>query len=147
MVGLKYASCFITSDKPEMGLPRFRIPTDPGYVKRITVTDQDSPPGGLFYNETMWVLPGFDASTNKDPNFWEEHTHEFGELIGFYGFNFDDVTDLGAEIEFSIDGKTYNIRESFTSFIPAGVKHGPLSIRNVRRPLVHYIACDTPTYR
>jgi hypothetical protein len=147
MAELKYAQCFITSGKPDLKLPSYRVPTDPGFVKRITVTDQDSPPGGLFYNETMWILPGFDASTNRNPNFWEEHTHEFGELIGFYGFNYDDVTDLGAEIEITIDGKTYNIKESFTSFIPAGIKHGPLTIRNVARPLVHYIACDTPTYK
>jgi hypothetical protein len=147
MAELKYANCFVTSGKPDMKLPKFRVPVDSGYVKKITVVDQDSPPGGLFYNETMWILPGFDISTKKNPNFWEEHTHEFGELIGFYGFNFDDVTDLGAEIEFSIDGTTYNIRESFTSFVPAGVRHGPLTIRNVTRPLVHYIACDTPVYK
>jgi|WetSurMetagenome_2_1015567.scaffolds.fasta_scaffold26319_2 hypothetical protein len=150
MAQLKYANCFITADNPNAKLPTYRVPIDPRFVKRVTQVDQATYPGAQFYCETMWILPGFDkqaVSAGKNGNFWEEHTHEFGELIGFYGFNYDDIMDLGAEIEFWIDGKKYDINESFTSFIPAGIKHGPLTIKNVKRPLVHYIACDTPTYK
>ena len=150
MAELEYAKCFITGDNPNLKLPSFRVPVDSTFVKRVTQVDQVTYPGSEFYCETMWVLPGFDKQSvlaGKNANFWEEHTHDFGELIGFYGFNYDDVTDLGAEIEFWVDGKRYDISESFTAFVPAGVKHGPLSIRNVKRPLVHYIACDTPTYK
>ncbi len=147
MAELKYAHCFITADKPSVKLPPYRVPVDPNFVKRVTLVDKDTYPGGQFYNETMWILPGFDASTNRNPNIWEEHTHEFGELIGFYGLNYDDIMDLGEEIEFTIDGKTYKITESFTSFIPAGIKHGPLIIKDVKRPIAHFIACDKPTYK
>ena len=150
MAPLKYAHCFITADKPNLVLPPYRVPVDPNFVKRITLVDKDTFPGGQFYCETMWILPGFDKKSvpaGKNANFWEEHTHEFGELMGFYGLNYDDIMDLGAQIEFSIDGKTYSINESFTSFIPAGIKHGPLTIKNVKRPIVHFIACDTPTYK
>ena len=96
----------------------------------------------------MWILPGFGENyTGDNPNFKEEHTHEFGELICFYGLNYDDIMDLGAEIEFTVDGETYTITESFTAFIPPGVKHGPLTIRNVTRPIAHMIACDTGAYK
>ncbi len=149
MAERKYAKCFITGDGPNLKFPSYRVPVDPGFVKRVTQVDQTTYPGAEFYCETMWILPGFDGKTRAGQrrNFWEEHAHDFGELIGFYGLNYDDVTDLGGEIEFWIDGKKYEIKESFTSFIPAGIKHGPLTIRNVKRPIVHYIACDTPVYK
>jgi len=149
MAELKYARCFITADKPALKLPPYRVPVDPRFVKRVTHVDGETFPGAEFYCETMWILPGFDKTATlpgKSANFWEEHTHEFGELIGFYGFNYDDIMDLGAQIEFWIDGKKQTIKESFTSFIPAGVKHGPLTIRDVKRPIVHFIACDSPAY-
>jgi len=149
MAELKYARSFITADKPALKLPPYRVPVDPRFVKRVTHVDGDTFPGAEFYCETMWIPPGFGktaALPGKSANFWEEHTHDFGELIGFYGFNYDDIMDLGAEIEFWIDGKKYTINESFTSFIPAGIKHGPLTIRDVKRPIVHFIACDSPAY-
>lgn len=143
----KYLKYFIFDDKKDLKLPSYRIPTDPKYVKRMTHVDEDTVDGATFYNEMMWILPGFGEDDKGDnPNFKEEHSHEFGELMCFYGFNYDDIMDLGAEIEFTIDGETYNITESFTAFIPPGIKHGPLTIKNVTRPIAHMIACDTGKY-
>jgi hypothetical protein len=150
MADLKFRKNFIFADKKNVKLPSYRNDPDSKFIKRITLVDKDTVPGAKFYNETLWILPGFGDGpipAGKNGNFWEEHTHDFGELIGFYGFNFDDIMDLGAEIEFWIDGEKQVIRESFTSFIPAGIKHGPLTVRNVRRPIVHYIACETGEYR
>jgi hypothetical protein len=144
----KYLKYFVFQDKKNAGLPAFRVPVDPRFVKKITHVDRDTVPGARFYNETMWILPGFGAGQQGDnPNFKKEHTHPFGELLCFYGFNFEDILDLGAEIEFWVDGKKHLIRESFTAFIPAGVRHGPLTIKNVRRPIVHVVACDSGDYR
>ena len=66
MAELKYAHCFITADKPDMKLPSYRVPVDPKFVKRITVTDKDTPPGGKFYSETMWILPGFEYHLTRE---------------------------------------------------------------------------------
>jgi hypothetical protein len=150
MAEQKYLKYFIFNDKKNLKLPDFRAPMDPKFFKRMTVVDKDTVKGGKFYCETSWILPGFGTQPlppGKKGNYWEEHTHDFGELLCFYGFNYDNIMDLGAEIEYWIEGKKYIIKESFTSFIPAGVKHGPLSIRNVTRPIVHFIACDTPSYK
>lgn len=148
MTEQNYLKYFIFNDKQNLNLPSYRVPLDSKYVKRVTHVDQDTVPGAQFYNEVMWILPGFGADhAGAAPNFKEEHTHEFGEMMCFYGFNYDDILDLGAEIEFWIDGKQYFIKESFTAFIPAGVKHGPLTIRNVQRPIAHLIACDTGAYK
>jgi hypothetical protein len=150
MAERKYEKYFITSDNPNMKIPPFRMPADPKFVKRITQIDNEMVPGSEFFCETLWILPGFDKQSippGKQANYWEEHTHDFGELIGFYGFNYDDIMDLGAEIEFWVDGQKHIIAESFSSFIPAGIKHGPLTIRNVKKPLVHFIACTTGMYK
>ncbi len=144
----KYSKYFIFDDKKDLKLPSYRLNTDSEKVVRMTHVDADTVEGATFYNEMMWILPGFGENYKGDnPNFKEEHTHEFGELMCFYGLNYDDILDLGAEIEFSIDGETYNITESFTAFIPPGVKHGPLTIKNVTRPIAHMIACDTGVYK
>jgi hypothetical protein len=150
MAELKYEKCFITADNPHYRFPSFRAPVDPRFVKRVTQVDPETVPGSEFFCETLWICPGFDKQpipAGRRGNYWEEHTHEFGELIGFYGFSPEDVMDLGAEIEFWIDGEKQVITESFTSFIPAGIKHGPLSIRKITRPIVHFVACDAPDYK
>ena len=144
----KYLKYFVFDDKKDLKLPSYRLNTGSEKIVRMTHVDADTVEGATFYNEMMWILPGFGENyTDDNPNFKEEHTHEFGELMCFYGLNYDDIMDLGAEIEFSIDGETYTITESFTAFIPPGVKHGPLTIRNVTRPIAHMIACDTGVYK
>ncbi len=150
MAEQKYLKNFIFSDKKNLKLPAYRVSPDPQFFKRMTVVDKDMVKGAKFYCETSWILPGFGAQplpAGKKGNYFEEHTHNFGELMCFYGFNYDNILDLGAEIEYWIEGKKYIIKESFTTFVPAGIKHGPLSIRNVTRPIVHFIAADTPSYK
>ncbi len=148
MVEQKFLKYFVFEDKKNLKLPSYRVPVDPKLVKRITLVDKDTVPGASFYNETMWILPGFGAKpASSNPNFMKEHTHEFGELLCFYGFNYENVIDLGAEIEFWVDGEKQVINESFTAFIPAGIKHGPLTIKNVRRPIMHVIACNSGAYK
>ncbi|MFC1495667.1 hypothetical protein ACFL6W_10330, partial [Thermodesulfobacteriota bacterium] len=146
----KFLKYFIFDDKKDLKLPPYRVPTDPDLVKRITHVDEDTIEGATFYNEMMWILPGFGKDYTGDaPNFFEEHTHNFGVLMSFYVLNYFMNKDikaarkkyhLGAEIEFTIDGEAHIITESFTAFIPPGVKHGPLTIRNVTRPIAHMIA-------
>ena len=54
--------------------------------------------------------------------------------------NLNDLYDLGGEVEFWIDGKQNIIDRSFLAYLPAGTKHGPLSIRRVDRPIFHFTA-------
>ena len=144
----KYLKYFVFDDKKDLKLPSYRLNTDSKKIIKMTHVDADTVEGGTFYNEMMWILPGFGENyTGKNPNFKEEHTHEFGELMCFYGLNYDDIMDLGAEIEFTIDGETHIITKSFTSYIPAGIEHGPLIIRNVQYPIVYFIAGPTDKYK
>ena len=142
MAEKKYAKNVVDYDKPAEGLPSHRLKVNPKFVKNIVHVGPDTVPNAEFYSEAKWILPGSEEEIKEV----DSHTHNFGELIGCFGFNYDDIQDLGAEIEFTIDNKTYTITKSFASFVPAGVQHGPLIIRNVKRPIFHFIAADTEKY-
>jgi hypothetical protein len=122
--------------------PKYRLETDPEIIKSVVQVDSDTVPGAEFYGEARWIVPGSD----KEIRLFESHTHKFGVLIGFFGFNYDDIQDLGAEIEFTVDNETHKLTKSFASFVPAGVQHGPLIIRNVVRPIFHFITGNTGKY-
>jgi hypothetical protein len=142
MAKQKNAKYVVTSYKPDPKLPAFRRELDPRFAKRVTNVDAGTVPGAEFYSETMWILPG-----NKSPMTpMDSHRHTWGELIGFFGLNYDDIQDLGAEIEFTVDNEKHIITKSFASFIPAGVQHGPLVIRNVKLPIFHFMSGPTKMY-
>jgi hypothetical protein len=54
------------------------------------------------------------------------------------GTSKEDPHDLGGEIELWIDGKQNIIDKSFVAFLPAGVEHGPLTIRKIDKPILHF---------
>jgi len=145
MAEKKNAKYVITSYKKEPGFPSFRMKMDPKFVKPVTTVDADTVPGAEFYSETMWILPG--DKSKKGMVQMESHTHTWGEMIGFFGFNYENIKDLGCEIEFTIDNEKHVIKEAFTAFIPPGVQHGPLIIRNVRIPVFQFIAGPADRYK
>ncbi len=142
MAEQKYAKCFVTADKPGLKLPKYRHNYD--FIKRVTHIDADTVPGAKFYNECMWITPGDTSKGEK--TLADSHTHTWGQYLGFYVYNYDDIHDLGAEVEFTIDGEKHVIKESFSAFIPAGIQHGPLIIRNVTKPIFVFSAGPTKTY-
>jgi hypothetical protein len=123
--------------------PSYRTKTDPKVVKPIVQVDAETVPGAEFYAETKWIVPG----DKKEIKLCESHTHDFNEVLGFFGFNYDNIQDLGAEIEFTINGETNIVDRSFTACVPAGVPHGPLIVRNVTRPIFHVISAKTGRYK
>jgi hypothetical protein len=144
MAAKKLARNILTSNDQNVSLPAYRHKMDPGRVKGIVHLNADTVPGAEFYSEAMWILPG--DKPNSELVQYDSHTHQWDELISYSGFNYDDIQDLGAEIELTLDHKKYNITKSFTAFIPAGMQHGPLIIRNVRRPIMHFMAGPTKRY-
>ena len=142
MAERKYEKCFVTMDKSNLNLPTYRHQYD--FIKRITHIDSDTVDGAKFYNESMWILP--DDSTKEGKVLADSHTHDWGQFLGFCVYNYDDIHDLGAEVEFTIDGETHTIKKTFTAFIPAGIQHGPLVIRNVTKPIFHFSSGSTGQY-
>jgi hypothetical protein len=103
--------------------------------------DSDVIPGA-FYVEVVWFWP----TDQKDDSSPDPHSHDCDEVIGFFGTDPNDLNDLGAEIEFYIDGERNLMRESFLAFIPAGVEHCPLNILKITKPVFHFATIPQKNY-
>jgi len=126
MSELKYANYIITE------YPR-ELPTMEGGPELNHIFDlNDAVVKGAFHVHCAWVSPG------PNPGVYGAHTHPHDEVIGFIGTNPEDPTDLGAEAELWMDDEKYIITKSFLAFIPRGLKHCPLTVRDVKRPIFHF---------
>ena len=130
------AKYFLTVDKPNLKLPPYRHTMNPEFVKRIVQLDKETVPGAEFYSEAMWIMPG-DKSP-KGMTHMDSHTHTWGEFIGFFGFNYDDIQDLGGEVEFWLEDEMFMLDKSFLVYIPAGMVHCPLVTHSQTIPTFHY---------
>lgn len=111
------------------------------FAQRVAWIDGNVCPGAFQMN-TAWYkeVPG------RDPIF-EEHMHEdCDELIGFFGSNPDDPSDLGGEIEFTIGGEAHLLTKSSIIFAPAGLAHNPMRILRVDRPIFHFSVVTKSSY-
>ncbi len=96
-------------------------------IKRIIYMDDRIVPGS-FYVEAVWVV-------GSVPKVHPVHYHDHDEIVGFVGSKMDDLNDLGAEIDFIIDGEKTTITKTCFIYVPAGVKHGGLHFRRIDRPV------------
>jgi hypothetical protein len=96
-------------------------------IKRVIYLDERIIPGS-FYVEAVWVVGSI-------PRSHPEHVHDYDEIVGFVGSNMDDPGDLGAEIDFVVDGVKTVITKTCFIHVPAGVKHGGLCFRKIDRPV------------
>jgi hypothetical protein len=91
---------------------------------------------GAFYAESVWIWPGADIyPAAAEPR---THTHEFDEIIAFIGTDTKHPHDLCGEIELWLDGEKHTLTKSCMVFVPKGMKHCPLVIKRVDRPIFHY---------
>jgi hypothetical protein len=124
---------------PNKGTPEFQAMYKK-FANRILWMDTNVVEGAVQMN-TAWYF----AVPERDPVF-EEHVHDFDELIGFYGSNPDDPYDLNARMEMAIDGEVHELTRTTMLFIPAGLPHGPISIKTVDRPIFHFSISMNPEY-
>jgi hypothetical protein len=76
------------------------------------------------------------------------HAHEFHELLCFLGGNPEDVRDLGAEVSMRLgdEQEEHVFNTPAIISMPPGLKHCPLLVRNVTRPLVFLEVSTTKDY-
>ncbi|MDR3363686.1 MAG: hypothetical protein LBS91_01865 [Clostridiales Family XIII bacterium] len=110
------------------------------FAKRILWIDDNEVPGAFQMNTAWWK-----KAQPRDPLF-PEHVHEYDELIGFFGSDPEDPYNLGAVIELDLDGETNRIESSSLIFVPGGMKHNPLRLLKVDRPIFHFSVVMSPEY-
>ena len=87
---------------------------------------------GAFQMTCIWYLK--PEPTKAFP----AHTHDFDEIIGFFGSDPQNPHDLGGEIEFWLEDEKYMLTKSCLIFAPKGMKHCPLVLKRVDRPIFHF---------
>ncbi len=128
-----YGKYIVTEPKKDIVVPSWGGSLSTERSTRMMYLDSEVIKGA-FYVECVWFWPTEEEDTSSpDP-----HTHDYDEVIGFFGTNRDDPRELGAEIELWIDGEKNLMTESFLAFIPAGIVHCPLKILRIDRPVFHF---------
>ena len=95
---------------------------------------------GAFHMNTSWFLK--PATTFEDT----PHTHENDEIIGFFGSNPQDPYDLGGEVEIWMEDEQIILTRTCMIFVPAGMKHCPLILRRIDRPIFHFTIVPSGQY-
>ncbi|HTY81624.1 MAG TPA: hypothetical protein VMB24_02475 [Dehalococcoidales bacterium] len=109
------------------------------YARRILWMDEDVVPGA-FHMNTSWFLKAGPTTENV------AHEHDDPEIIGFFSCDPDNPYDLGAEVEFWIDGEKNLITKSAMIFMPPHVKHCPMILNRVDRPIFHFTVVTNGHY-
>jgi hypothetical protein len=137
MAKTKWGKYIITDDKDPMKnteeckeLSRF--------VTQMTYLDSNRIKGACHFGCAWYHKPP------KKP--LAAHTHDFDEFLGFYGSDPQNPRDLGGEIEFWMEDEKYILTKSFLAYIPAGVKHCPLKIIRIDRPMFHFGGSPAQNY-
>jgi hypothetical protein len=127
------AKYVVFGDKPDVKRPAYMHDPDPRYMHPMACINEEVIPGAEFGCDTMWLLPGEKSKAGQ--LMMEAHTLPHGTSIVFNAMNYDDITDLCAEVELWIGGEKHIINKSFGAYIPPDVEQGPMIIRNISKQI------------
>jgi hypothetical protein len=132
LVELKYKKYivedYVLTDEPE-------LPPEVAEFRSTIVHTNDNIVKGSFFAGFVWYLKPFEM---PGANSSVSHSHDFDELLGFLGSDWQNPSNLNAEIEFWLEDERYILRKSCIIFIPKGLKHCPLKLLKCNRPLLHF---------
>jgi len=126
MTSNNYSRLIVTKPDYEAG-PDF--PVTGRKIPTMTLMSNNLVAGSNNYIEAGWIWD----MPEPNPHIFE-HVHKYNEIVLHIGSDYQNPEDLGAEIEYVVGGEPYLLKTTSAVFIPAGVKHGPLTWKNVRRP-------------
>lgn len=129
-----------------------------GDVKKYILTDLNKVPdelgtrlyclhGGMFEGAPYLDCAWFSPQPGERRVVTESHTHDYPEVVTFFGSDPDDPTDLCGEIEFWLDGEPQILTKSCIIFVPKGMSHCPLIIKRAERPVFHFATSMDPEYQ
>jgi hypothetical protein len=70
--------------------------------------------------------------------FKEPHSHDFVEMLFFFGGNPEDIRDLGCEVEITLgeEKEKHLLTQAGVVTIPANLVHCPIDVRKVTKPIM-----------
>ncbi len=134
--------------KPGEGLPQKKDDIDyekylvrnPVYLQGTDVTEAIKSPAPIYlssglipeckvYIDFGWIY-GLPDPNPPIPG----HSHDYKEVVLNIGGDPDNPLDLGAELEFCIDGQPLTFDTTTAIYVTKGIEHGPLTWKKIDRP-------------
>ena len=72
------------------------------------------------------------------------HVHDFDEVVGLIGSDPENPEKLYGEVEFWLEDEKYILTKSSLVYCPKGLRHCPLRVLKVERPIL-FLAFSTTT--
>jgi len=118
--------------KPEWS-PQGKIPGQVAYIDQEVVD-------GAFYMECVWLMPRImpKLAPGEKPPGPQAHTHDYDEILGFFGSDPENMFELGGEAELWLGDEKHIINKSCLVFIPKGLQHCPLYFMKIDKPIFHF---------
>jgi len=137
----KYGKYIITEPAPPSEAPASNLDSQPkDMLRQMTYLDGKVVPGA-YYTECSWLMKAY-----PDRVWVKEHVHDFDEVFGFYGSDPQNPRELNGEIELIIDGERHLLTKSCLVFVPRGVKHCPLTLRRIDKPIFMFTSGPSAKY-
>jgi hypothetical protein len=147
----KYAKYIVTEDIRHSG------PMPEGLLKRIQAQKEagdyldsfhmlglnDKIASGALYFDAVWMT-GLHGTHGYQVEI--QHSHDFDEILGFFGSNREDYRDLDSEIEFWLEDEQYFLTKSALIFVPRGMNHLPLFFRRIGSPVLFFTVGNGTSY-
>jgi hypothetical protein len=111
-------------------------------MERLLWMDSEMVQGARMYMEGIWLWGGETKAGLME----EPHLHEFDEVIGFISSDPDHPGDLGAVMEMHLGDEVHYLTKSCLMHIPAGMKHCPLTFKEVHRPVFFFTLAPKASY-
>jgi hypothetical protein len=144
MTKSKYAKLITTNCEQPEGPPEWfdKVPRDSESGAIVTWLDNDVIPGGFYYEAFMAMKPTLEGSYNDPPQIHDE----WDEVIGMYGTNPADPSQLFGEVHLTLGDEVQILTKSCAVFVPRGLQHGPLVIKKVTTPIILVTTGNSPKY-
>jgi hypothetical protein len=111
-------------------------------MERLLWMDSDMVPGASMYMECIWLWDGVTNSGVME----EPHVHDFDEVIGFISSDPNNPKELGATMEMHLGDEVHYLKKSCMMHIPAGMKHCPLTFKEVNSPVFFFTLAPISNY-
>jgi hypothetical protein len=120
-----------------------------------------APPEGLYSEPRAWMegkdMEGFNAHFSygfiKQPGPIHPKegalVHPYDELLIFAGIETSDIRYLGAEVSVQLgeEREEHVFDKPSVILVPKGTQHGPVNVRKIDKPFVHYTIGLAPEYK
>ena len=93
----------------------------------MTLMSNDLVPRSNIYLEVGWIW----EMPEPNPHVLKHSHDKYNEVVLHIGSDPYNPEDLGAEIEFTVGGEPLVFDRTSALFVPAGVKHGPVTWKKV----------------